>query len=204
MNFGVLFITTFTSIPAKCRLCRLQSQMANPIVSNLPKTFCQMLKLIKIPSEMDILFGEGGGGQNKIAKRWMFGVLCHIQKFWDSFSLWNKTSQMWYFSSVMHLHNGLMLSLTWHFPEHCIGPVSWPLQWVISSCGDTLRTLFIRPLWSSSMKWSSELFNDWNSYITNAWRTLGGKVTCAWTANKPWNANILKLFGTLHYWLHRY
>jgi hypothetical protein len=28
---------------------------------------------------------------------------------------------------------------------------------LISSCGDTLRTLFTRPLWPPSMNWSSEL-----------------------------------------------
>jgi hypothetical protein len=35
--FGQLFITAFTSMPTKCRLCRLYNQMRNLIISSLPK-----------------------------------------------------------------------------------------------------------------------------------------------------------------------
>jgi hypothetical protein len=46
---------------------------------------------------------------------------------------------------------------------------------LISSCKGTLRTLFSRPLWPPSMKWSSELLLQLKQLHRKCWRTLGGK-----------------------------
>jgi hypothetical protein len=54
---------------------------------------------------------------------------------------------------------------------------------LISSCGDTLRTLFTRPLWPPSTNWSSELLLRSKQLHRKCWRTLGkwiplGHLTC--------------------------
>jgi hypothetical protein len=68
---------------------------------------------------------------------------------------------------------------------------------LISSGGDTLRTLFKGPPWPPSMNWSVELLLWSKQLDRKCWITLARKLNTAWTSYVPGKTRMLKLFSIL-------
>jgi hypothetical protein len=112
--------------------------------------------------------------------------------------IWSHTSKFQNFLTCIFL--GAKLGVMDQFRGLRFHPI---LRRLISSCVDTLKTLFTRTLWPPSMNWSSELLQQSKDLHRKCWRTLGGKLNTAWTTYVLWKARMLKLFSILQYWFYR-
>lgn len=136
-------------------------------------------------------------------QRWMSDVLCHVQKFWDPFSLWNKQwwgcptwtyysficypickiiSQMRCSSMAMQLHTIFLFKnfLT------CIFLVSGPILWPLPSPDITLLDFFLG--WYVKATGYRNPSNNWDSYYVII------IIICACTAVLIISHTRLKLF----------
>jgi hypothetical protein len=127
---------------------------------------------------------------------------------------WKIISHMWCSSKMVHLHIVLVSPekfLTCIFLGAGLGVTDQfrclrahlILYRLSSSCEDTLRTLFTRPLLLPLMNWSSELLMRPKQLHRKCWRTLGRKVNSACTSYVPWRVRMLKLCNILQCLFYR-